>query len=72
MAASATPENYTSLTDVADGIAKAKAQGVYNGRPSTMDAKKAGALRDQGLGRSEIAQGLSISRTSVYRVLDAS
>ncbi len=55
-----------------EGIAKAKAQGVYKGRPATIDARKVRELRDQGLGGSEIAQHLGISRASVYRVLEAS
>ena len=53
-----------------EGIAKAKAAGVYKGRPATIDAGKVRQLRDQGLGGSEIAQHLGISRASVYRVLE--
>jgi DNA invertase Pin-like site-specific DNA recombinase len=53
-----------------EGIAKAKAQGVYTGRPAIIDAKKVRELRDQGVGGSEIAKRLGISRASVYRVLE--
>jgi DNA invertase Pin-like site-specific DNA recombinase len=53
-----------------EGIAKAKAEGVYKGRPATIDTRKVRELRDQGVGGSEIAKRLGISRASVYRVLE--
>ncbi|MDX7953359.1 recombinase family protein [Lichenihabitans sp. Uapishka_5] len=53
----------------AEGIAKAKAEGVYEGRKPTIDVVKVRELRGQGLGATEIAQQLSIGRASVYRVL---
>lgn len=52
-----------------EGIDRAKAAGVYKGRKPSVDASAVRALRDQGLGGSEIAQRLGISRASVYRVL---
>jgi DNA invertase Pin-like site-specific DNA recombinase len=52
-----------------EGIAKAKAAGVYKGRPPSIDAAKVKALKAQGLGASEIAEALGIGRASVYRVL---
>jgi DNA invertase Pin-like site-specific DNA recombinase len=52
-----------------DGIARAKAEGVYRGRPAKIDAKKIAALRDEGLGATMIAKRLKIGRASVYRVL---
>jgi Resolvase, N terminal domain/Helix-turn-helix domain of resolvase len=54
-----------------EGIAKAKAAGVYKGRPASIDAAQVRAMKAQGLGASEIAKGLRIGRASVYRVLDA-
>jgi DNA invertase Pin-like site-specific DNA recombinase len=54
-----------------EGIARAKAEGVYKGRPAKIDATKVRALRDQALGGSEIAKRLGISRASVYRVLES-
>jgi DNA invertase Pin-like site-specific DNA recombinase len=55
-----------------EGIAKAKAAGVYKGRPGSIDAAQVRAMKAQGLGASEIAKALKIGRASVYRVLEAS
>jgi DNA invertase Pin-like site-specific DNA recombinase len=55
-----------------EGIAKAKAAGVYKGRPVTIDQAKVSEikrLKEQGLGASEIAKRLDIGRASVYRAL---
>ncbi len=54
----------------AEGIAKAKARGVYKGRKPTIDVQQILDLRGQGLGPSQIAQELGISRVSVYRALN--
>jgi len=53
----------------AEGIAKAKAAGVYKGRPSSIDASKVRDMKQKGLGASEIAKALKIGRASVYRAL---
>ena len=52
-----------------EGIAKAKAAGVYRGRKPSIDLDKVKELKDKGLGATEIAKHLKISRASVYRVL---
>lgn len=52
-----------------EGIAKAKAKGVYKGRKPSVDAERVKALRADGLGASEIARQLGIGRASVYRAL---
>ena len=52
-----------------EGIAKAKAAGVYKGRPATIEAAQVRELKAQGIGASEIAKRLKIGRASVYRVL---
>jgi DNA invertase Pin-like site-specific DNA recombinase len=52
-----------------EGIAKAKAAGVYSGRPATIDAEKVRRLKAEGTGASAIAKQLKIGRASVYRVL---
>jgi DNA invertase Pin-like site-specific DNA recombinase len=53
-----------------EGIAKAKAEGVYQGRKATIDPAQVRALKAEGLGASEIAKRLGIGRASVYRVLE--
>jgi DNA invertase Pin-like site-specific DNA recombinase len=53
-----------------EGIAKAKAAGVYKGRPPSIDAAKVRDMKKKGLGASEIAKALKIGRASVYRALD--
>src|SRR5271166_6179752 len=52
-----------------EGIAKAKAAGVYKGRKPTIDVGAVKALTAEGLGATEIAGRLGIGRASVYRVL---
>jgi DNA invertase Pin-like site-specific DNA recombinase len=52
-----------------EGIAKAKAAGVYKGRPASIDVTRVRLMKDQGMGASEIAKALKIGRASVYRVL---
>lgn len=52
-----------------EGIAKAKAEGVYKGRPASIDADAVRALAAEGVGGSEIARRLGIGRASVYRLL---
>jgi DNA invertase Pin-like site-specific DNA recombinase len=54
-----------------EGIAKAKAAGVYKGRPASIDVAEVRALKAQGQGPSEIAKALKIGRASVYRLLGA-
>jgi DNA invertase Pin-like site-specific DNA recombinase len=53
-----------------EGIAKAKAAGVYKGRPASIDAARVRELKAQGRGPTEIAKALKIGRASVYRVLE--
>jgi DNA invertase Pin-like site-specific DNA recombinase len=52
-----------------EGIARAKADGVYKGRKPTICREKVTALRAGGLGATEIARRLKIGRASVYRLL---
>jgi DNA invertase Pin-like site-specific DNA recombinase len=54
-----------------EGIAKAKAEGVYKARPASIDAAQVREMKSQGLGATEIAKALKIGRASVYRVLEA-
>ncbi len=52
-----------------EGIAKAKANGVYKGRKPTIDPAEVARLQAEGIGATEIAKRLKIGRASVYRVL---
>ena len=54
-----------------EGIARAKANGVYKGRKPSVDVVAVRSLRDEGVGPSDIAKRLGIGRASVYRALDA-
>ena len=52
-----------------EGIAKAKARGVYKGRKPTVDAAKVHELHQQGMGPVAIAAKMGVSRSTVWRVL---
>jgi DNA invertase Pin-like site-specific DNA recombinase len=52
------------------GIAKAKAAGVYKGRPASIDPAQVRHLKAEGWGPSQIARKLGIARASVYRALE--
>jgi DNA invertase Pin-like site-specific DNA recombinase len=52
-----------------EGIAQAKARGVYKGRKPSIDRARVLELQATGLGPTEIADQLQIGRASVYRVL---
>jgi DNA invertase Pin-like site-specific DNA recombinase len=54
-----------------EGIAAAKRAGVYTGRKPSIDADQVRQLTAEGLGGTEIATRLNISRASVYRLLAA-
>ena len=53
----------------AEGIAKAKAKGVYLGRKRSIDDKRVYELSQRGLAASSIAREMGITRQSVYRIL---
>jgi DNA invertase Pin-like site-specific DNA recombinase len=55
-----------------EGIAKAKAAGIYKGRPASIDPAQVQQLKAEGMGPSKIAKTLGIGRASVYRALEAS
>jgi DNA invertase Pin-like site-specific DNA recombinase len=52
-----------------EGIAKAKAAGVYKGRPASIDGTKVREMKASGMRPTDIAKALKIGRASVYRVL---
>jgi DNA invertase Pin-like site-specific DNA recombinase len=49
-----------------EGIADAKARGVYNGRKASIDPAKVKDMKAQGMGPSAIAKTLKIGRASAY------
>jgi DNA invertase Pin-like site-specific DNA recombinase len=53
-----------------EGIAKAKAEGVYKGRKPSIDVAQVKTLRASGMGPAAIAKHLNMARSSVYRVLE--
>lgn len=54
-----------------EGIAKAKAAGVYKGRKPSVPIEDVRRLKAEGVSPTEIAKRLGIGRASVYRVLEA-
>ena len=56
----------------AEGIAKAKARGVYKDRKrsTTIDRDQVRNLKDEGLSTYKIADKMGISRMSVHRILN--
>ena len=52
-----------------EGIAKAKAKGVYKGGKKKIDVAEIRRLKNEGLGATKIARELNIHRDSVYRLL---
>ncbi len=52
-----------------EGVAKAKALGVYKGRKKSVDAEAVRSLLASGVGASQVAKQMGISRASVYRCL---
>jgi DNA invertase Pin-like site-specific DNA recombinase len=54
-----------------EGIANAKARGVYKGRKASIDPAKVKQMKADGMGPSAIAKALGIGRASVYRALEA-
>ena len=52
-----------------EGIAKAKAKGVYKGRKPSVDPTKVCEMRNGGMRPSQIARELKVARTTVWRAL---
>jgi DNA invertase Pin-like site-specific DNA recombinase len=51
-----------------EGIAKAKADGVYKGTEKRIDRERVKALLAEGVGPAEVAREMKIARLSVYRI----
>ena len=54
----------------AEGIAKAKAKGVYRGRKASIDTEAIRKMKADGHGASAIAKAMGVCRASVYRALE--
>jgi DNA invertase Pin-like site-specific DNA recombinase len=70
LAGVATWEREIMLERQREGIARAKADGKYKGRPASIGAAEIIAMRAEGVGPAEIAKRLGVARSSVYRVLE--
>ena len=55
----------------AEGIAKAKAKGVYKGTKKRIDRARVNQLKAEGYSTYKIAEQMGISRMSVHRILNA-
>jgi DNA invertase Pin-like site-specific DNA recombinase len=71
LAAVAEMERTLMLERQAIGVAKAKAEGKYKGRPGVDDGKanRVKELKKQGLKANEIAAALSLGVSTVYKIL---
>jgi DNA invertase Pin-like site-specific DNA recombinase len=49
---------------------RCEVEGVYKGRPASIDAAKVRAMKVGGIGATEIAKTLKIGRASMYRALE--
>ena len=65
----ATFENNLRKERQAEGIALAKAKGVYKGRPRHIDREEIRAMKASGMSAIEISNKLEIARSHVYRCL---
>lgn len=54
----------------AEGIARAKKDGVYTGGKPRIDRARVRELSASGLGPAAVARSLKVSRMSIYRILD--
>jgi pantoate kinase len=54
-----------------EGIAKAKAAGVYKGRQVSVNAEEVRKMKADGFGPTDIAKALKIGKASFYRVLSS-
>jgi DNA invertase Pin-like site-specific DNA recombinase len=52
-----------------EGIAKARLEGKFGGRPPSIDNNAIRAMRQEGKRICDISQALGVSRASVYRAL---
>jgi DNA invertase Pin-like site-specific DNA recombinase len=70
LAGVATWEREIMLERQREGIAKAKSEGRYKGRPPRIDAGEVKRMHETGMGPALIAKQLGVARSSIYRLLD--
>lgn len=70
LSAVAQAERQRILERTNEGRMEAKAKGVKFGRKQTIDRKKVVALKDSGVGATDIARQMEIGRSTVYKVLN--
>jgi DNA invertase Pin-like site-specific DNA recombinase len=70
LAGVATWEREIMLERQREGIAKAKSEGRYKGRPQSIDRAKVRELLTR-MGPAEAAETLGVARSSIYRVIAA-
>lgn len=68
LAGVATWEREIMLERQREGIAKAKVEGKYKGRPASIDATEIKAAIAAGEKPAHVAKRLGVARSSVYRV----
>ena len=71
LSAVAQAERHRILERTNEGRLEAKAKGIRFGRKPFVDRKKLHALRQQGMGATEIAKKMGIGRSTVYKVLNS-
>ena len=69
LSAVAQAERQRILERTNEGRIEAKAKGIQFGRKPSIDRKKVQALRNQGMGATEIARQMHIGRSTVYKIL---
>ena len=70
LSAVAQAERQRILERTNEGRLEAKARGVKFGRNRTIDRKKILALRETGMGATDIARQMGIGRSTVYKLLN--
>ena len=68
LSAVAQAERQRILERTNEGPLEAKAKGIKFGRKQTIDRRKVVVLKDSGVGATEMAKQMKISRSTVHKV----
>jgi DNA invertase Pin-like site-specific DNA recombinase len=71
LAAVAEAERSRILERTSEGRLEAKAAGIKFGRKRSVDREKVVAMKNEKYGATEIARTLGITRSAVYKILEA-